>query len=142
MMKLVSILALAFAASAQADVQIGTYAGQLANGEACSFEIKEKIYADNLRHPLQERVTIEVLGAPVTLSHPASIDLASGKVGFTHDFLQATRGVAGASEAVVLVMDHSEGRDGPSELVLLRDYFAADRADMRWACTGLRFVGK
>lgn len=133
------LIALIAAVPASASVQIGSYEGKLANGDACSFEVKSFAFAGGVRHPLNERATIQFQGTEYVLSHSPVVDEAAGTVLFNHDDLRAIIAVPGGATALLLKMDHSEGRDGPSELVLMSHDYRNAANNTRVACTGLTF---
>lgn len=106
--------------SAFAHLEIGTYMGKDAQGQACSFEVRAIAFHQDRKHPLNERVTIAVAGGDeYVLSHLPIVNLATGDIDFDGDHLTATLGVTDGATAAVLTMSHSAGNHGPVSLALL-----------------------
>jgi hypothetical protein len=117
MMKtIVALLPVLFSINALAHVEIGEYTGLDKNGATCGFTVKSVTFVDNVQHPLNERITITWGSNDFILQHLPQIDTEKNLVGFEHGKLTGTRANSSSAVAAVLVMDHSEGHEGPSTL--------------------------
>lgn len=107
--------------AAQAHLDIGTYTGRLADGSACSFDVRS-VEFDGVPHPLNERVTIESnTHGTFRLSHAPQLAVpGKALVDFDHDALTGARGEKdGAAWGAILQMSHAPGNHGPKALRLM-----------------------
>ncbi len=134
------VLVLLVSSVAHAHLKKGTYAGALADGSACSFEVRDVRYANGLPHPLNERAEISAQGKTWVLAHPPLLDTEAGLVLFDHDRLVGTEGVSGGGVAAVLRMSHEDGMDGPVSLTVLRHDYRDPSKNVRSICSKLAHV--
>ena len=120
---LAGLASLMAVAPAFAQVKSGEYKGVTADGSACSFEVSGVSFVDNVKHPLNERVEVVSNGLAFMLAHAPRIDVEALEIHFDHDQLTGAKGAKGLAYAMIVRMDHSEGKDGPTEFTLIqRDY--------------------
>lgn len=131
---LVAALAVFVATPVFAHVEVGAYNGKTADGQDCSFEVKGVNFTYGIRHPLNERVEIELGHVVYVLQHLPRVDLSTEEVLFDREQLTGAMGVQGAANALVLKMNHTDGvvsrlrrdalsQEGPESLTIVtQDY--------------------
>lgn len=125
--------------SASAHLEIGTYEGKDSTGAVCSLRIIDEVFEGDLHHPLTERFVVDYLGKIFKVGHPFIFSAADKKASFDHDHLNASLPFKGGSEGLEIKMDHSEGRDGPSEFHYVSDDYRNDLNDKVSDCYDLVF---
>jgi hypothetical protein len=133
-----SILALVFVAqSAFAHFEIGVYRGDLVSGGACAFEIKTVHFKNNVRHPLNEVVGIdlEFLGLTTQeFTHLPIVDVDKGTVRPKREILSVVRPFAGGAEAIEMFMDDQ----GPARMVKVTEHYQNPDANSKVECHNLK----
>ena len=125
-----------------AHLKVGTYQGRdQATGEPCAVRIQSVDFEGGLRHPLNERVTIQRGDQIWVLRHPVQIDQALGRVGFSGASLEGSRGIPSGGEGFVITMSHEEGNEGPQEFLMIRHHYRDSSKNQRIVCAGLAFQG-
>ena len=131
-----------FAISAGAHFQIGVYEGKLLSGDACKVNIQSVSFESNVKHPLNERVTMQVdfnNGTEVIETrHLANVDAVEGTVRPKHGVLSAVLPIAGGAKAYELVMNEQ----GPTQMIYLLDNYRNPDANERKTCTELKYLGQ
>ena len=116
----VALLVLSTATPALAHLELGEYRGKDASGADCSFVVSAVTFAGGVRHPLNERVAIDVLGRSYELAHLPVINRASATVSPEGDFLTGAFAAAGGQVyAASLAMAHRPDFSGPEQLLLI-----------------------
>lgn len=109
-MKSIIIALLFVAGSAQADLLLGVFEGQTANGEVCKIQVNTKYYFPDQHHPLNERVSVTVDGLNWDLAHPPVLNVEAGTVTFDHNVFQQIVALDEVgrmgSEALVMKINH------------------------------------
>jgi|GEM_PF-984441 len=124
---------------AAAGVLKGLYVGQTPEGTACELRSEGMRFVDNTRHPLNERVNVEVQGQKFTLQHPAVISAADSIATFSRDTLEGILATPVGGTALVLAMDHSPGNDGPTGYTVITHAWKKDERK-KVECLNLKFV--
>jgi hypothetical protein len=135
---LLSLVAFAVASPCFAHVEIGTYSGLSDAGAPCSVQVLQQSFEGGMHHPLNERVQVQVETEQFTLAHPAVVDAEKSLASFNHDVLQAVVAIQGGARAVILEMDHSPGKDGPSAFHLVTSDWRTGTGTTAH-CRGLKF---
>jgi len=130
---LVSLLLIS--APAFAHLNKGPYVGTTEDGKACGFEVLDVQFDGGVRHPLNERVQVEVDGTRFELRHLPRLDVQTGAIEFDGAHLSGAFATAQGKFAAVLWMDHSEGFDGPRVLNIMHQ---ATGHQMKIVCSSLR----
>lgn len=119
-----NILLLAAAAvlplSASAHLETGYYDGTDRAGNACTIHVSEVSFAEGLRHPINERVTVEWDGMHFELRHPPRVDFEASEIGFVRSELSDARFLGAETVALRMVMIHSEDFHGPGAFQVVR----------------------
>jgi hypothetical protein len=134
---LCSLYTILTAIPAMAHIEVGTHSGQTADGKTCSFIAGEQTFENGLRHPLNERIKINIDGEDFNIQHPATIDLEKGVTYFNHDQFQAVQPTTKGSKALVIKMVHSKEFEGPSEFTLINSEWKSGQNQVI-QCTGLK----
>ncbi|MBX2987854.1 MAG: hypothetical protein KF802_08140 [Bdellovibrionaceae bacterium] len=138
-MKSILVLSLFLAATAQAHIKLGTYAGTSPTQGACSVRIEEVSFENNVRHPLNERVKARIGNDLFVLQHPPVVNVAQSSVTFTHDLLQGVLATPTGARALIIEMSHEAGKEGPLAFTLI-DHQWRQNARTALACQKLVFV--
>jgi hypothetical protein len=133
-----SLLGLFISTSAFAHFEIGTYQGVLQDGSACSFEIQEVAFENNLRHPLNERVKMTmnfVANEVIETRHLALVDTVSGQARPKHGVLTAVLPVSSGARVFELIMNE----DGPTQMIYFTDNYKNADLNERKTCMNLKY---
>jgi len=128
-----SLLMLLLTSSAAfAHLKIGTYAGVQATGQACQFTVKKLYYVNNVAHPLNERVDIDVQGVAFTIQHPPVISSEKKMAYFNHDMFQGILPTQQGAMAFELKVSHAQARATrdeaiPTEFHLIQHVYQGDK---------------
>lgn len=124
-MKLLSVLKCAaltlplMASTSLAHVEPGKYSGTTSQNVSCEMIAGETYFEHDQRHPLNERIKIQVDGSEYLVSHPAIVDEASGVVTFNHDVFQGVLPTSSGAKALIVHMVHTEEKEGPVSFTLI-----------------------
>ena len=113
------IMTLGFAALAHAHVEPGTYKGVTADGKPCEMKSIRMYFENNVAHPLNERVEIEVNGQNFKVGHPPVIDSKTATAFFNHDMFQGVLPTSVGADALEVTMVHTQEFEGPSAFTLI-----------------------
>jgi hypothetical protein len=138
MMKRILLLLLASLPSAYAHVEPGLYTGTTPTGKACSMIAIRSFFENGLAHPLNERVVLQVGNDVFTVGHPPVVSPEKSVVHFNHDFFQGLLPFLGGAKALIIGMNHEEGKEGPTGFTFLEHQWKSD-ARMKIECRGLVF---
>lgn len=128
-----------FASTAQAHLDLGKYQGTDLSSRACEFEVKAIRFEGGVRHPLNERVEIQVVdGSTFILGHAPEIDRDHGQVLFDHHHLSGARGVKDGADAAVIWMEHSEHFEGPRVFHFIHHDYKEPRNNVHVECGDLK----
>lgn len=138
MKKLIVLTSLVLAVTASAGLDNGIYRGTTAQGTSCEISAKGVSFRNNLKHPVNEQVTVEYNGETFILGHLASLN-NNNNVQIQGEFLTGFNGIQGGVTALQLAMVHSEAYHGPKEF-----HFVAQMKDSSLnqtvVCQDLKFV--
>lgn len=139
--KLFAIGALSIAATqAHAHLEMGKYVGKDSYGMECSFEVKGVDFAYGIHHPLNERVDVMFGPKHYLLQHLPQIDLEKKTVRPEKEVLTGVAGTTIQSEALILKMSHAPGKEGPTELVFVKQDPQYPGNSETNVCGGLKHV--
>jgi hypothetical protein len=135
-----SIFSFIFALSALpalAGIEPGTYLGSSADGQPCSMLAKETYFLGGVRHPLNERVDVELNGQAFVLQHPAVISVEESLASFNHDAFESVLPTSEGAQALIVNMMHSEDDSGPIAFQHIAHKWRADER-VKLECNGLQ----
>ena len=121
-----------------AHIEVGTYSGETIDGSSCSMKSLGTSFLDNKPHPLNERVEIEVQGQKFTMQHPVVISVADSVASFNHDSFQGVVATPVGGTALVIEVEHAEGRAGPKSFALITHAWKKDERT-KLECLNLSF---
>lgn len=111
--KLFVAMALMISNFSFAHIEPGVYIGETPDGEECSIEAIRQYYVDNFKHPLNERIELELDdGTKFTVNHPAVISAEKETAGFNHDAFHGIKPTKVGATALVIDMKHENGKEG------------------------------
>ena len=133
----VGLLSLAATLSAQAHISPGVYQGTDARGETCSMTVADQFY-EGARHPLNERIRLNVEGIEYVVGHPPVVEAATDTAFFNHDLFQAIQGTPEGARALVIEMVGSdESNRGPGSFqVITHKWRSNERSSLK--CSSLK----
>ena len=99
--------ALILSSTTFAHLKTGVYTGSQANGQTCQVRIKSVYYLNNVAHPLNERVDVEVSGVAITIQHPPIISSEKKMAYFNHDMFQGIMPTQQGAIALELKVTHA-----------------------------------
>lgn len=113
MFKLALVLITLSTSMAFAHVEPGTYKGKLADGSVCSMVASATFFDGGMKHPLNERIKIQVGKEEYSVGHPALVNAAESLASFNHDLFQGVLPTVNGANALVIEMVHTETQEGP-----------------------------
>lgn len=128
-----------FSFSAFAHLKKGIYEGRTATGTTCSFEVKGVVFEGGMHHPLTERFVVNFRGKEWKVGHPFVFSAEEKRAAYDHDHLVAFQAMKSGAEGIQILMDHSEGNDGPVEISYVMDDYRDDSIDVSEVCSNLVF---
>lgn len=116
---LVSAFVLALSPLVQAHIEEGPHLGKTPTGEICEMNAGKQTFVDNMPHPLNERIQVEINGVQFSLQHPPVINAAQGIASFNHDQFQAVTANKAGANAVIVEMAHTPDFEGPTSFTFV-----------------------
>ncbi len=104
-----------------AHIETKKYQGEDHEGHACSIEVRSISFLNNIRHPLNERIEVDLEGTKFILRHPETVNTTTGKITFDHDLLQGVVALPTGARSLTVVMSHDSGNDGPQKFIASMD---------------------
>lgn len=136
-MKTLLALIIFAASTANADLLTGVFKGTDAEGHPCEISVVSVGFENDMRHPLNERVTVVLSGQEWKLAHPSEINESKGKVRFNHNsFLGITPTKTGAM-FLRLNIDHDAEPHAPTSYTYVNDNYRDESKSVVMNCTGL-----
>lgn len=136
-MKALFVFALLFSNAALAHIEEGTWVGATADGQTCEMTAGAQYFENNLHHPLNERIPLEVNGVKFVVGHPAVVDAEKAVAAFNHDLFQGVVATPTGANAVVVTMVHTESEEGPKNFTFItHNYKTGERKAV--LCEGIR----
>lgn len=108
-----------FSTFAYAHIEPGTWKGKVSDTATCFMDVGAQTFENNLPHPLNERISIQIGSITYSVHHPYSINLKDGTVGFNHDLFEAVVPTATGAYALQIKMAHTEEYEGPTSLTVM-----------------------
>lgn len=121
-----------------AHVKPGTYEGTSKQGSLCAMTAGRTYFEGDIRHPLRERVEIQVQDTKFLVAHPSIIDSSSGDVSFDHGLFQAVNPTATGAIAIEIKMEHTANYEGPSSFVFMDSNWKTDQKNF-YSCENLQW---
>ena len=142
MIRLFLLLSLFFSLQVNAHVERGMYKGFDQNGEPCSFKIGDTWFADEIEHPLTERLPITDLKLSGLkpkydmwqLGHPPIVNLDTGRVGYNHDLFQDIIPTFSGAASVTLYKTETKPAK-PTVLIYIEDHYKNPERAKKVTCT-------
>lgn len=134
-----AILTLGFATLAQAHVEPGLYKGVTADGAACEMKSIRMYFENDVAHPLNERVEIELNGQTYKVGHPPVIDAKTSTAFFNHGLFQGVLPTNVGANALVVTMVHTQEFEGPSDFTLITNNWRTG-AKTNLKCLNIKLV--
>ena len=133
------ILAMAaFVSMAQAHLDLGKYIGTTEDLKACEIEILSIEFLNNQRHPLNERVLVQIGAEKLYLQHQAIIDANKATAKPDSDGLSSVQATATGAKLWYLKMIHSEEFTGPNELLVADHNYRQENLSTKKLCKNLK----
>jgi hypothetical protein len=115
-----------------AGIEIGTWKGKISESADCFMEVGVQIFENNLKHPLNERISITIGAIKYSVHHPYLMNLKDGSVTFNHELLEAVSPTSSGTYALqiqlkeevpasVYVMEHN-WKTGDKEIIHCTDF--------------------
>lgn len=120
-MKLLALIAVLFPLVATAHIAKGTWKGSVREDVDCFLDSGDQSFVDDIHHPLNERIQIQVGQINYVVHHPYSIDVTNGRVDFNHDLFEGVVATATGAFAIQIKMIHSEAFEGPESFSVMED---------------------
>lgn len=130
MIQKLSLCVLLLGSAAMAHLQVGVYSGVQSSGQACQVRVKNVYYLNNVAHPLNERVDIEVQGIAMALQHPPIISSEKKMAYFNHDMFQGILPTQQGAMGFEMKISHARvTRDVaiPTEFHLIQHVYQGDK---------------
>lgn len=126
------------AQSAQAHLEVGTYAGVMASGQPCGMQVLSSWFEKNQPHPLNERVKLTVNNEEFIVGHPPVIDAPKNSAFFNHDLFQAVNATPTGARALLIEMVHTQQFEGPRAFQVI-DHNWKTNLKQSFRCENLQF---
>ena len=142
-MKLFSLLVLIASLNSFAHIKIGSYIGSVkSTNEECIMQIKEVSFINNIKHPLNERVLVNItesILSEFSLSHLPIIKVDQKKIGPEKGILSGVIATGTQTAAVRLSMIHTDAYTGPGSYHFIRN--EKNQEAVLIECMNLSFIG-
>lgn len=129
---------------ALADIDSGNYQGVDQNGGQCQVVVGEVTFEGGVRHPLNERLEVELDGVRWTLSHKKVVDEDNGTVRFDHNYFEGTIAVARnqrfGAQYLKITIDHDAEPHRPVEFIYLNDDYKDNQKNLKQICSQLQKI--
>lgn len=138
-MKSIVVLALiALSFTAHAHFKIGTYQGSK-NGEPCLFTIRSVDFTGGVRHPLNEKVEIDIHFANESrvFTHLAIVNHIDGTVRPKKEILSAVTANQSGANAFEMHMNEN----GPFQMIYISDVYRDQTQSKTETCGALQYIG-
>ena len=89
--------------------------------------VGETYFENNVPHPLNERIKIEIDGLALLVRHPSVINVAESVAGFDHDHFEAIVPTPTGAKAFVIDMSHVAGSEGPLRFTSIENFWREGR---------------
>lgn len=130
-----------FSTLANAHIEPGTWKGIINSQAVCFMDVGDQTFENDLKHPLNERISIKIGAITYSVRHPYSINTKSGEVGFNHDLFEAVVPTATGAYALQIKMAHTENYEGPTSLsVMEHNWKTGDKEIVN--CHDLKLVSR
>lgn len=141
MKTLIALSVLLSSAAALAHIEPGTWMGKTEAGADCGFLAGPAYFEPNVKHPLNERIKVQIGNDVFTVQHPPVIDGATSTAFFNHDLFQGVLGTAEGARALIIQMVHSAKQEGPTAFQLI-DHSWKSNTKQSAICRNLKFTGR
>ncbi|MGZ5278488.1 MAG: hypothetical protein ACXWC9_01000 [Pseudobdellovibrionaceae bacterium] len=138
-MKWTFAAALIFSIPAFAHIEKGEHQGTTESGETCSMIAGDASFLNNVAHPLNERIEIQIGADSFTIGHPPVVDAAKSIAYFNHDIFQGVLATSTGAKALVIEMIHTETKEGPASYSLITHNWKTN-VSTKVVCSGLTFT--
>lgn len=141
MKNLIALSFLLSASLAQAHIEPGTWMGKTDSGADCGFLAGATYFEPNVKHPLNERIKIQIGNDVFTVQHPPVIDGATSTAYFNHDMFQGVLATSEGARALIVHMVHKVTQEGPTAFQLI-DHAWKNNTKKSVICRNLKFTGR
>lgn len=141
MKSLMFFIILSTSLTGYAHLKIGQYTGLDEQGKECTITIKNVLFANQLKHPLNERVAVEssFMTGSMILVHLPVINSDNMTVRPNKNFLTGVMPIKTGAINLNLAMSHVPEMEGPSHIEYIKDnYKQSEYNEIRY-CYGLKF---
>lgn len=123
------ILTLIISNTAGAHLNLGAYTGKTANNQTCSFIVEKSYFENNMQHPLNERIILNVGNLKFTVQHPPVVDVQNAIAAYNHDLFQGLIATSVGAQAIVITMKHTTREEGPTEFHLINHEYKTNKKE-------------
>ena len=134
----IAISLLANASVAMAHFKIGNYKGTYASGTECAFSIKAVHFKNDLKHPLNEQVMIEIDEQEYEFIHLAIVEDNQLKVRPKKEILSTVEATNYGAVAYEMHMNEQ----GPFKMVFTSDNYKNKEESFKLTCGNLKYLGE
>jgi hypothetical protein len=114
-----------------AGIEIGTWKGKISESANCFIDVGDQTFENNLKHPLNERISFTIGSIKYSVHHPYLMNLKDGSVSFNHEQLEAVTPTSNGTYALqiqlkeevptsVYIMEHN-WKTGDKEIIYCTD---------------------
>ncbi len=126
-----------FSVKSVAGIETGKFAGTSDKGVQCLIEVISYSYENNVKHPLNEKVHVNVEGQEWTVKHPAVITIEEGKVRFDHNFFEAVVPTSVGANFLQMTINHDVEPHAPTTFTLIEDNYRDSTKSVKTVCRNL-----
>lgn len=118
-MKFIFSFVFLFSSVSFAHIEEGQWTGMIDKGTICSMNVGVQFFENQMPHPLNERIPVEVNGVKFVVGHPAIIDASTSTAAFNHDLFQGVVATPTGAQALVIEMIHTKTEEGPKNFTFI-----------------------
>lgn len=120
-MKKTFILLVVLSFQVQAQIESGTWKGNISDEAVCFLDVGAQTYENDIINPLNERIAINIGSTTYSVKHPYSIDPLNGLITFNNDLYEDVVATSTGAFALQIKMKDSK----PAELTVMEDDWAS-----------------
>ncbi len=116
-----------FSATGMAHIDQGKFIGITVAGDSCEMLVGQNYFENNVAHPLNERIKVNISGVDFVVHHPPVIDVKTQTAAYNHDLFEGIVPTSLGAKGLVITMSHSEIFEGPTEFSLIDHEYKSNK---------------
>jgi hypothetical protein len=105
----------------------------------CALIADKTHFVNDEKHPLNERINIQVGSDSFLVGHPAVVQPAESAVHFNHDVFQGVLPTSTGAKALIIEMSHEEKTEGPVAFTFIENKWKTGEK-VSYTCKDLKYA--